>query len=239
MIFKTGTTGKRLRHRVSGNNYRSAITLMFCVLVLTNCSKKDDYLQINGSGYFEKKGLNIFVFNSWYNSLFSDSKNGVIEIIQHEVRNATNGDIWLCPTPEQWDPIPEFINRRIDTVNKAIEAFMKYPRYDFIYNRHYKDRTSNGVYSGTFDDRWAFTSKSSALNYGSAAALAASSRVLRGELAKECIATAEKVWDGEQGHKPYMFRFGNTTGGPLEDEMLKAACELYVTTGDEKYKKYQ
>src|SRR5690606_41172470 len=42
------------------------------------------------------------------------------------------------------------------------------------------------------DDRWAFTTATTALNYGSAAALAAASRALRGyddALAEECLAT--------------------------------------------------
>lgn len=99
---------------------------------------------------------------------------------------------------------------------------------------------SNGTHSGTFDDRWAFTSKSSSLNYGSAAALAAASRALRGyndELADECLATAKKVWDREHSHPPNLFRHGNTTGGPLEDEELKAAVELLICTNDSRYAK--
>jgi endoglucanase len=99
---------------------------------------------------------------------------------------------------------------------------------------------SDGFTSGKFDDRWAFTSRTSALNYGSAAALAAASRALRGynnELADECIATAIRVWDEEQNQEPYLFRHGNTTGGRLEDEELKATVELLITTGEEKYAK--
>jgi endoglucanase len=88
------------------------------------------------------------------------------------------------------------------------------------------------------DDRWAFTSKSSALNYGSIAALAAVSRVLRGyndTLTAECIATAKKVWDEEHMHAPDTFRYGNTTGGPLYMEELNAAVELLICTKESKY----
>jgi endoglucanase len=93
---------------------------------------------------------------------------------------------------------------------------------------------------GTPDDRWAFTSKSSALNYGSAAALAAASRALRGyndKLAEECLTTAKKVWDEEHSHEPDTFKVGNTTGGLLPAEELKCAVELLITTKDDKYKK--
>jgi hypothetical protein len=96
-----------------------------------------------------------------------------------------------------------------------------------------------GDRSGTRDDRMAFTTKSTPLDYGAIAALAAASRVLRGyddTLADECIATATSVWDEEQARGPVVFRFGNTTGGRLEDEELKATVELLITSkGEKKY----
>ncbi|WP_041523229.1 glycoside hydrolase family 9 protein [Gilvimarinus agarilyticus] len=96
----------------------------------------------------------------------------------------------------------------------------------------------NGTHSGRFDDRWAFTSNTSALNYGSAAALAAASRVIgpvNAELADESLATAKKVWEYEANREPNTYRFGNTTGGKLEEEKLKAAVELLIATNDKRY----
>lgn len=87
--------------------------------------------------------------------------------------------------------------------------------------------------SGAPDDRWVFTSKSSALNYGSIAALAAASRVLedfRDPLAARSLEIAERIWAEEQSHAPDTFRHGNTTGGPLEVEEFTAAVELLVAT---------
>ncbi len=107
-----------------------------------------------------------------------------------------------------------------------------------IYNSSLDSLQSNGFESGTFDDRWAFTSRSSALDYGSTAALAAASRALRGyddSLADECLSTAKKTWDDEQSHEPYTYHYGNTTGGFLANEKLKAAVELLITTNDKKY----
>lgn len=92
--------------------------------------------------------------------------------------------------------------------------------------------------SGLPDDRWAFTTNTSALNYGSAAALAAASRALKGyrdELAEECLQTALKVWEFEKNREPNRFFHGNTTGGFVEDERLEAALELLLTTGDNQY----
>jgi len=90
------------------------------------------------------------------------------------------------------------------------------------------------------DDRWAFTTATTALNYGSAAALAAASRALRGyndSLAEECLQTALRVWKFEKGRKPNLYRYGNTTGGDPADEELRAAIELLITTKEAQYAK--
>jgi hypothetical protein len=88
------------------------------------------------------------------------------------------------------------------------------------------------------DDRWAFTTATTALNYGSAAALAAASRALRGyrdALAEECLSAARRAWDMEKARQPNLFRFGNTTGGDPQGEELRAAVELLVSTREPRY----
>jgi len=89
------------------------------------------------------------------------------------------------------------------------------------------------------DDRWVFTNKSTALEYKVAATLAAASRVLKGyddTLADECLATAKKVWLYEQTHDPVRFRSAYIPGNATQQEIF-AAVELYITTGDDMYKK--
>ncbi len=95
-----------------------------------------------------------------------------------------------------------------------------------------------GGRSGIPDDRWAFTSKASALDYGSAAALAATYRAWKDRdpaFARRCLDLAQKIWTDEHGHAPDLFRHGNTTGGPLEVEEFTAAVELLVSTRDRRY----
>jgi len=99
---------------------------------------------------------------------------------------------------------------------------------------------TDGVYTGVPDDRWAFTSHTTPLNYAAASALAAASRVLRGyddALATQCQTTAVRVWKEEHDHAPVIFRSFNTTGGELEDEEVKAAVELLLAShGEAAYK---
>lgn len=112
---------------------------------------------------------------------------------------------------------------------------------NLIYNPNLDSLESDGFSSGSFDDRWAFTTKTSALNYGSIAALAAASRALRGfndTLAAECLLIAERVWEEEQSHAPNLFQHGNTTGGNLDDERLKAASSLLLATKKDAYRQF-
>ncbi|HVV05869.1 MAG TPA: glycoside hydrolase family 9 protein [Puia sp.] len=88
-------------------------------------------LQINDSGYFEKRGVNILVFSSQYNGMFFDEKTAGVELIHHGVRTSTGGAVRLQNTPEQWDLIPVLVSRKVDKANNSIEAVLKYKEYDF------------------------------------------------------------------------------------------------------------
>lgn len=112
---------------------------IFLLLILVTCKEKSSQsLVLNDQDYFEKRGLNVLVYTSWYNGLFSDEKKSGIELIHHEVRTATNGDVRLDPTPEQWDAIPTFLERKVDRESGTIEASLHYPDYDFQYTVNVK-----------------------------------------------------------------------------------------------------
>src|SRR6478735_39126 len=88
-------------------------------------------LQINDSGYFEKPGVNVFVFNGQYNGMFFDEKTAGIELVHHGVRTATGGAVRLQNTPEQWDLIPILADRKTDKANNSIEVTLRYKEFDF------------------------------------------------------------------------------------------------------------
>ena len=130
-----------------------------CFLLLTNfgCNRQRSSLQsqhlvLNDSNYFETRGLNILVFSNWYDGLFDDAKISGVEIIHHGVRTATNGDVRLNPTPGQWDPIPEFVERKVDRENQCIEAILKYSKYNFQYTIRGEARDS-GFYLSVYTDQ--------------------------------------------------------------------------------------
>ncbi|MFZ6030369.1 MAG: glycoside hydrolase family 9 protein [Chloroflexota bacterium] len=90
------------------------------------------------------------------------------------------------------------------------------------------------------DDRWAFTNRDTALEYLVCGTLAASGRVLRGfddALAGECLATAQKIWQREQGQEPKAARGAYVPGWP-EMQAVLAAAELLATTGEGHYRRH-
>jgi len=94
-----------------------------------------------------------------------------------------------------------------------------------------------GDRSGRRDDRYAFTGRDTALEYAAVAALAASSRVLRGfidSLAEECLATAVKAWEFEQSHSPVREHNPYVPERADSQEVL-AAAELLITTGETRF----
>ncbi len=113
------------------------LSYLLCLLFFAGCADfnpVDQSMRLNDKQYYEKRGLNILVFSNWYNGLFDDSKMSGIEIIHHGVRTVTNGDVRLDRTPEQWDAIPTFAERKIDSTSQTIEAFLEYPKYNFKYS---------------------------------------------------------------------------------------------------------
>ena len=111
----------------------TVLTFLLTPLLLASQGEGTDSIRLNDLGYFAARGLDVLVFSNRYNDLFSDSKISGIEIIHHGVRTATNGDVRLRPTPEQWDSIPQLLERRVDRQAGTIEALLRYPAYGFGY----------------------------------------------------------------------------------------------------------
>ncbi|UGU17690.1 glycoside hydrolase family 9 protein [Sinomicrobium kalidii] len=106
--------------------------ILFAVLLLTAFhSVRGEELKINDLEYFEKQGLNVLVYSNLFTGGFNDEKNAGIELIQHGVRTSQGGAVRLSSTPEQWDLVPEVLNRKVDRESQSIEAVLRYEDYDF------------------------------------------------------------------------------------------------------------
>jgi len=109
-----------------------------------------------------------------------------------------------------------------------------------IYDPSLKPDEKRGERSGKRDDRWVFTNRTTGGQYQFAQVAALAYRVLKeydNKLAEECLKAAKEVWEYEQTHEPVHFE---VCYQPVEDEYhsweLSAAAELFLTTGEVRYK---
>src|SRR5690606_26397676 len=90
-------------------------------------------LRLTEQEYFSRPGLDVLVFN-YYDGLFSDAKHAGVELIHHGVRTATNGDVRLSPTPEQWDPVAQLVERKVDPRTGTVTTRLAYPKENLEYS---------------------------------------------------------------------------------------------------------
>jgi endoglucanase len=105
--------------------------LFIALIVVSLNTAVSQKLKLNDLGYFETRGLNVFVFSNQYNGFFFDEKTAGIELIHHGVRTATGGAVRLQPTPEQWDQIPVMTERKVDRKSNSIQVTLRYKEYNF------------------------------------------------------------------------------------------------------------
>ncbi|WP_205461849.1 glycoside hydrolase family 9 protein [Mangrovibacterium lignilyticum] len=108
------------------------------------------------------------------------------------------------------------------------------------YNPNLKPYETDGVSSGTLDDRWAFTNRSSFLEYQTAASLAAAARALKGyndDLAARSLASATRLLEeadealknaADSSDEPWMRMMARGAD-------LNTVLQLYITTKEKKH----
>jgi len=90
-------------------------------------------MEVTDRGYLHTQGFSVILYQSTFNRMFFDQKNTAMEMILHERRIATNGDVRLLPTPEQWDAVPQLKSKNADKQNRRLTADAGYPEHDFSY----------------------------------------------------------------------------------------------------------
>jgi endoglucanase len=77
----------------------------------------DFKMKVTDSGYLDTQGFSVILYHSTFHPVFVDQKNTAMEMILHGQRIATNGDVRLVPTPEQWDKVAQLKGRQADKEN--------------------------------------------------------------------------------------------------------------------------
>jgi hypothetical protein len=107
-----------------------------------------------------------------------------------------------------------------------------------IYDPSMKPYQTDGIRSGTPDDRWAFVEDSPATSYLGMGALAAASRALRGfndPLATECLALAKKAYASEQARAAGASPSNGPEQGFARVAELTALLQFVLTTKEQPY----
>jgi len=93
----------------------------------------DFAMKVTDKNYLDTQGFSVFLYDSTYHPVFVDQKNTAMEMILHGQRIATNGDVRLMPTPEQWDLVATLKGRQADQANNRLTANLAFPTFDLSY----------------------------------------------------------------------------------------------------------
>src|SRR6195952_4863502 len=108
-----------------------------CLLLVLTCGSSlfaaDVAMRVNDKAYLDTRGFSVFLYDSTYHPVFVDQKNTAMEMILHGQRIATNGDVRLMPTAEQWDLVATLKGKQADKANGKLSANLAFPAFDMSY----------------------------------------------------------------------------------------------------------
>jgi len=93
----------------------------------------DFTMQVADNDYLSTQGFNVMLYDNTFHPVFVDEKNTAMQMILHGERIATNGDVRLMPTPEQWDLVAKLKGRHADKEHNSLSADLSFPSYQMDY----------------------------------------------------------------------------------------------------------
>ena len=112
---------------------RIGVCVLLVLIFAPLLSAADFEMKVTEKNYLDTRGFSVFLYDSTYHPVFVDQKNTALEMILHGQRIATNGDVRLMPTPEQWDLVATLKGRHADKANNRLTADLAFPSFDFSY----------------------------------------------------------------------------------------------------------
>ena len=112
---------------------RIRVCLFFVLIAAPALFGADFSMKVTDKNYLDTRGFSVFLYDSTYHPVFVDQKNTAMEMILHGQRIATNGDVRLMPTPEQWDLVATLKDRHADKANNRLTADLAFPTFDLSY----------------------------------------------------------------------------------------------------------
>jgi len=112
---------------------RIRVCLLLALTSSPSLYSADYAMKVTDKNYLDTQGFSVFLYDSKYHPVFVDQKNSAMEMILHGQRIATNGDVRLMPTPEQWDLVATLKGRHADKENNRLSADLAFPAFDLSY----------------------------------------------------------------------------------------------------------
>src|SRR6185437_5797688 len=128
-----GTPSAAARPLVMSARCGLSILFLFALTVSSSAFAADFAMQVTDKGYLDTQGFSVFLYDSTYHPVFVDQKNAAMEMILHGRRIATNGDVRMMPTPEQWDLVATLKGHRADKANDRLTASLAFPTFHVSY----------------------------------------------------------------------------------------------------------
>src|SRR5271157_1049460 len=112
---------------------RSQAVLLAVLFFSLPLLSSDFVMQVTDSGYLNTQGFSVMLYDSTFHPIFVDEKNAAMQLILHGERIATNGDVRLMPTPEQWDLVAQLKGHQADKEHNRLTAQLSFPSYHMDY----------------------------------------------------------------------------------------------------------
>jgi endoglucanase len=112
---------------------RPKIILLAALLVALPASGAELQMKVTDSDYLKARGFSVILYQNTYHPIFVDEKNAAMQMILHGQRIATNGDVRLVPTPEQWDLVAKLKGVQADKEHNRLTAQLSFPSFQMDY----------------------------------------------------------------------------------------------------------
>ncbi len=110
-----------------------ALLLILSLDLSARAQSPDFQMQVVDDDYLSTQGFDVMLYDNAFHPVFVDEKNAALQMILHGERIATDGDVRLMPTPEQWDLVAKLKGRHADKERGVLSADLSFPAYELDY----------------------------------------------------------------------------------------------------------
>jgi len=112
---------------------RPPAILLLVLFLAIQARAAEMQMKTTDNGYLDAHGFSVVLYQNTYHPIFVDEKNAAMQMMLHGQRIATNGDVRMVPTPEQWDVVAQLKGHTADKEHNRLSARLSFPAYQMDY----------------------------------------------------------------------------------------------------------